>query len=325
MCWIARPGKFLSGKPFVKVNWASGLDDRGRPIQTPQPHGAADLAGHAGRDQLVLALVTARAPGLFYMSDVGELRDLYPPAGGRVPAGHAAFTGGGWHGRTPMPDAPAYAGAAARPDQYLDRGGGDGRRHRDRSGDRRAEVEVRDDRRHRQRHPDHGVGPAVHRRPRRVLPGARRAHRAARSGRRTSAARSSTGRSATRSTASSTSRRLPASISSRSRCATEVSRRDLLAGSTLEGHMDTAAASRVARLIRDQELFCEACYISGRWRHCDKASSSAGQCQIHTPPAGGTGQSTSPRLPRIPIPVDSPETIPPEPRRCSRSTLEVRD
>jgi alcohol dehydrogenase (cytochrome c) len=32
-------GKFLLGKPFVKVNWASGLDERGRPIQTPQPPG----------------------------------------------------------------------------------------------------------------------------------------------------------------------------------------------------------------------------------------------------------------------------------------------
>ena len=30
-------GKFLSGHPFVKVNWASGLDPNGRPIPTPQP------------------------------------------------------------------------------------------------------------------------------------------------------------------------------------------------------------------------------------------------------------------------------------------------
>src|SRR6187401_2129226 len=32
-------GRFLLGKPFVKQNWASGLDDNGRPIQTPQPPG----------------------------------------------------------------------------------------------------------------------------------------------------------------------------------------------------------------------------------------------------------------------------------------------
>jgi alcohol dehydrogenase (cytochrome c) len=32
-------GKFLLGKPFVKVNWMSGFDDNGKPIQTPQPPG----------------------------------------------------------------------------------------------------------------------------------------------------------------------------------------------------------------------------------------------------------------------------------------------
>jgi alcohol dehydrogenase (cytochrome c) len=29
-------GEFVRGNPFVKVNWASGLDERGRPIETPQ-------------------------------------------------------------------------------------------------------------------------------------------------------------------------------------------------------------------------------------------------------------------------------------------------
>ncbi len=32
-------GKFLTGGPFSKVNWASGLDAKGRPIPTPQPPG----------------------------------------------------------------------------------------------------------------------------------------------------------------------------------------------------------------------------------------------------------------------------------------------
>ena len=35
-----RTGTFLLGEPFVKVNWASGLDPKGRPIQTRQPDGA---------------------------------------------------------------------------------------------------------------------------------------------------------------------------------------------------------------------------------------------------------------------------------------------
>ena len=32
-------GQFLLGKPFVKVNWMSGFDAKGKPIQTPQPPG----------------------------------------------------------------------------------------------------------------------------------------------------------------------------------------------------------------------------------------------------------------------------------------------
>lgn len=33
-------GRFLTGRAFVKVNWAEGLDDSGRPIETPQPPGS---------------------------------------------------------------------------------------------------------------------------------------------------------------------------------------------------------------------------------------------------------------------------------------------
>ena len=41
-------GEFLSGTPFVKVNWSSGLDENGRPIQTPQPAGAPTWPGNQG-------------------------------------------------------------------------------------------------------------------------------------------------------------------------------------------------------------------------------------------------------------------------------------
>jgi alcohol dehydrogenase (cytochrome c) len=41
-------GEFVRGKPFVKVNWASGLDERGRPIETPQPEGAVTYPGVQG-------------------------------------------------------------------------------------------------------------------------------------------------------------------------------------------------------------------------------------------------------------------------------------
>ena len=33
-------GEFIRGNPFIEVNWASGLDESGRPIETPQAAGA---------------------------------------------------------------------------------------------------------------------------------------------------------------------------------------------------------------------------------------------------------------------------------------------
>ena len=41
-------GQFVSGTPFVFVNWAEGLDDNGRPIETPQPPGAPTFPGVQG-------------------------------------------------------------------------------------------------------------------------------------------------------------------------------------------------------------------------------------------------------------------------------------
>src|ERR1051325_7375735 len=41
-------GRFLTGKPFVKVNWMDTFDERGRPHQTIQPAGKPNGAGHTG-------------------------------------------------------------------------------------------------------------------------------------------------------------------------------------------------------------------------------------------------------------------------------------
>jgi len=41
-------GEFLLGKPFVKVNWSSGLDENGRPIPSPQPEGMPTYPGNQG-------------------------------------------------------------------------------------------------------------------------------------------------------------------------------------------------------------------------------------------------------------------------------------
>ena len=60
-------GKFLAGRPFVKVNWASGLDANGRPIITPQPTGATTFPGIQGGTNWYSPSYSPRT-GLFYLS-----------------------------------------------------------------------------------------------------------------------------------------------------------------------------------------------------------------------------------------------------------------
>jgi alcohol dehydrogenase (cytochrome c) len=59
-------GKFLTGRPFVKVNWASGLDGNGRPILTPQPPGAPTFPGSQGGTNWYSPSYSPRT-GLFYL------------------------------------------------------------------------------------------------------------------------------------------------------------------------------------------------------------------------------------------------------------------
>jgi alcohol dehydrogenase (cytochrome c) len=59
-------GKFLRGQPFVKVNWASGLTDTGRPIPTPQPLGSPTYPGVQGATNWYSPSYSART-GLFYL------------------------------------------------------------------------------------------------------------------------------------------------------------------------------------------------------------------------------------------------------------------
>ena len=60
-------GEFLQGTPFVKVNWASGLDANGRPIQTPQPPGAPTWPGNQGGTNWYSPSFSPRTE-LFYFS-----------------------------------------------------------------------------------------------------------------------------------------------------------------------------------------------------------------------------------------------------------------
>jgi alcohol dehydrogenase (cytochrome c) len=60
-------GKFLLGKPFAKVNWASGLDANGRPIATPQPAGMPTFPGIQGATNWYAPSYSPHT-GLFYLS-----------------------------------------------------------------------------------------------------------------------------------------------------------------------------------------------------------------------------------------------------------------
>ena len=59
-------GRFLTGRPFVRVNWAEGLDDSGRPVETPQPPGAPTYPGIQGGTNWYSPAYSPRT-GLFYI------------------------------------------------------------------------------------------------------------------------------------------------------------------------------------------------------------------------------------------------------------------
>ena len=60
-------GRFLNGTNFVPVNWASGLDDFGRPVQTPQPPGSTTFPGIQGGTNWYSPSYSPET-GLFYVS-----------------------------------------------------------------------------------------------------------------------------------------------------------------------------------------------------------------------------------------------------------------
>ena len=65
-------GEFLSGKPFTKVNWAEGFDEKGRPkrMLDPTTEGTLVYPEQPGRDELVSAVVQP-AHGTVLHPDVG--------------------------------------------------------------------------------------------------------------------------------------------------------------------------------------------------------------------------------------------------------------
>jgi alcohol dehydrogenase (cytochrome c) len=76
-------GKFLFGKPFVDVNWASGLDEAGRPIRitgkVPTPEGTVIFPGNQGGTNWYSPSFSPRT-GLFYIPSWVNYSSVYVKA-----------------------------------------------------------------------------------------------------------------------------------------------------------------------------------------------------------------------------------------------------
>ncbi|HKC55671.1 MAG TPA: PQQ-dependent dehydrogenase, methanol/ethanol family [Vicinamibacterales bacterium] len=98
-------GHFLSGAPFVKVNWMSSFDEGGRPILTPQPPGTSTYPGNQGGTNWYSPSFSPRT-GLFYVSAWENYGSVYRKEATPYEAGRR-FNGGGFQVTMPNPDAPA--------------------------------------------------------------------------------------------------------------------------------------------------------------------------------------------------------------------------
>jgi glucose dehydrogenase len=137
-------GKFLFGKPFVKVNWSSGLDANGRPIVTTQPAGAETFPGLAGGTNWYSPSYNPRT-GMFYISAWENYRNIFQPTQQDYQQGRQ-FTGG--RGAAPIPGVANVPTLHRGPITHVD--GSDGHRRGDCGGskDRESGMAVSHDRRH---------------------------------------------------------------------------------------------------------------------------------------------------------------------------------
>jgi alcohol dehydrogenase (cytochrome c) len=97
-------GRFLLGQKFVTVNWASGLDEKGRPIQTPQPEGQPTYPGNQGGTNWYPPSFSPRT-GLFYFAAWDNYGSVYRPEESVYQQGRN-FVGGGFTVVTPAIGAP---------------------------------------------------------------------------------------------------------------------------------------------------------------------------------------------------------------------------
>lgn len=97
-------GRFLLGRPFVKVNWMSAFDERGRPIQTPQPDGEPTYPGNQGGTNWYSPSYSPRTR-LFYVSAWEDYASIYSAAPIQFEEG-TVFVGGGPRNFGAVPGAP---------------------------------------------------------------------------------------------------------------------------------------------------------------------------------------------------------------------------
>jgi alcohol dehydrogenase (cytochrome c) len=100
-------GRFLLGRPFVKVNWSNGFDERGRPIQTPQPPGKPTWPGNQGGTNWYSPSFSPHTK-LFYVSAWENYATIFAGTPVQYQEGRNF---GGFAGRpyVPVPGAPAPA------------------------------------------------------------------------------------------------------------------------------------------------------------------------------------------------------------------------
>lgn len=92
-------GSFIRGNPFVHVNWASGIDESGRPIETPQPPGAVTYPGVQGGTNWYSPSYSPSTE-LFYLSAWENYGHIFAPQAVEYVPGRV-FVGGWPQGPVP--------------------------------------------------------------------------------------------------------------------------------------------------------------------------------------------------------------------------------
>jgi alcohol dehydrogenase (cytochrome c) len=105
-------GRFLLGKPFVKVNWMDSFDEHGRPHQTPQPPGQPTWPGNQGGTNWYSPSYSPHT-GLFYLSAWENYATIFGSTPARYQEGRN-FGGGVNRLLVPVPGAPGQTGAGRR-------------------------------------------------------------------------------------------------------------------------------------------------------------------------------------------------------------------